>query len=1130
MALKLQNVASRIVVLKFQEELEKRRQEVAAKPKPVPTPPMPMATPIPQEPWHGYGPTPPRGGGLLGAIGQGYSRLNRAATGGAANLTQLLGEKVEDFQNTVVIPNAYRAQLLSAGVLGTEGPPGTAGKSRLDAIREAIWPPSNAGSPTELANIQQSWQQNPAGYRMGMETLFHPASYYAGPEALARLPEALALGPEFVGSLGVKSAVEATSRLATAARPAIEAKVAELYPVGREAVVGGEAGGLKLPFGKKAGGIPKVAEAVATTPEEVAVQKLTGVMNAAKKASPEYTAALRQKRLEMAPQIDAIRKNTALSPEEMSSQIAAVRKGTIEREFQLPEDLAFTSEEITGYGRQIFASDVLKPQESKNAYDALNDVLNGLYIPPNRRVLLTKVFGPDFGKGLDVAMGSGNFPLWKKIVDAAGIPRILKSSLDISFPLRQGIMKVGSKEFWQMWKPMFRAVREKSATESYQDIITSPAWEAWGKDSGIAIADPAGMAGVAKTVEGYVTYTGKGPAAWVERLPGIKQSQEMYATAGNELRWKSLKNTVEGWDKIGATYGPEQIKAAARWENITTGWGYLGNLDKNLPALAQVLFAPRFWASRLEALPYGAYLIAKEPLMRAQVMRDLVTFAGVNIGLLATLKLSGLAEVELDPRSTDFGRARIGPTRIDLLGGMQPAVRQVAQLMSGRGKSAATSEIYGVDRLKLLGRTLQGKLSPQAGFLVDVLRGETFVGEEMALTPESAKAQAWNRLAPMAIADLADAIQAHGVIGGLPLGALAAAGGSVLTYGSPFDKQQVLQDTIAKEHGFKDFEDMISGPKGLGAPAANKIIDADQRIIDLQPEIEKYKATRGSPTMPTDMAYDSLQKASDTYKQSLASLEPQFLTNAPQAAAMLKAAKETRITQQFLVEQMSPDLAKKNAEFKAPTTPIGQWTADEVFNQEMSFYRDLGANPTAAQKDAVYQKIDGFEAQLSPDQYSQLQVNIGAKDDPVMALRRSGLAQIDKHKFNFTLTPGVNVTNVGYYDIDEAIWEVVRDKNLKGDSRVSQLTYQGYKDWLAAQHPELAVGDVLQRSPVVRFVDANATKARQAAETKYPEIVGVQVAWGLRSNVRDEQLKTVMPHVQRVREQIRQALAIPGTP
>ena len=260
MALKLQNVAGRIVVLKFQEELAKRRQEIAARPKPVPTPTPPMATPIPQADaiTRGYYNAPPSGGGLLGAIGQGYSRLNRAATGGAANLTQLLGEKVEDFQNTVVIPNAYRAQLLSAGVLGTEGPPGTAGKSRLDAIREAIWPPSNAGSPTELANIQQSWQQNPAGYRMGMETLFHPASYYAGPEVLARLPEAAALGPEFVGALGVKSAVEATSRLATAARPAAEAKVAELYPTVREAAVGGEAGGLKLPFGKKAAEVPRV--------------------------------------------------------------------------------------------------------------------------------------------------------------------------------------------------------------------------------------------------------------------------------------------------------------------------------------------------------------------------------------------------------------------------------------------------------------------------------------------------------------------------------------------------------------------------------------------------------------------------------------------------------------------------------------------------------------------------------------------------------------------------------------------------------------------------------------------------------------------------------------------------------
>ena len=1026
----LKTVASRVVVLKFQEELEKRRQQVAVQPQPPSTPPQAITERLRAA----YPPLPPAGEYVPGGV----------ASRGPSNPLSIIGRGLEAYQQNVVKPlgGALWTGIQTATSSGMGGPVGVPGGGMGTGQSVEV--------PTSWSGMRQKYEQAPA---------------------LAQLPLGIAADPMMWSPL----AAGRIRSLAEVTRPFARAKAAELYPTVREAAVGGEAGGLKLPW-KKTAEAP-VAEVAAEpkilTPEEIGTQKLTSVMNAAKKASPEYTAALRQKRLEMAPQIDAIRKNVALSPEEMSSQIAAVRKGTIERAFQLPEDLAFTPEEIQGYGRQIFASDVLKPQESKNAYDALMDVLSGLYIPPNRRTLLAKVFGPDFGRGLDVAMGSENLPLWKKIVDIAGIPRILKSALDISFPLRQGVMKIGSKEFWQMWKPMFKAVREKSATESYQGIITDPAWEAFGKDSGIAIADPTGRAGVAKTVEGYVTYTRQGPAAWVERQVGIKQSQEMYATAGNELRWNSLKNTVAGWDKIGATYGPEQIKAAARWQNITTGWGYLGNLDKDLPTLSQILFAPRFWASRLEALPYGAYLIAKEPLMRAQVMRDLVTFAAVNIGLLATLKLSGLAEVELDPRSTDFGRARIGPTRIDLLGGMQPVIRQVAQLMSSQGKSAATGEIYDTKRLTMLGRTLQGKLSPQAGFLVDVLSGKTFVGEEMSLTPESMKAQAWNRLAPMAIADLVDAVQAHGILGGIPFAALAATGGSVLTYESPFDKKRVLQDTIAKDKGYDNFDKMA---EELGTPKANEITDADPRIVALQPEIEKYKETRGGRTMADIAAPFEKKQGEDDAEVAAGTMDrPTWLANFKERQKLLGARYEEYLN-------ANPDAAKRFADeaakIKDPFALPADATPDTVRTAYFTLFDKYGGETgeiTAKDWDTLGPELDRFRASLTPTQEASLDENLGAgKSDLVKEYRA------DQKKMQ------------PFWDLTENLWAEWTE-----GYPLHNMTYQQYVDSTLADLRAVNKGrEWLPRDRNILGFSKYASAQRTRFLSENPDAEAILVKWG----------------------------------
>jgi hypothetical protein len=822
------------------------------------------------------------------------------------------------------------------------------------------------------------------------------------------------------------------------------------------------------------------APVVTPPPQTEAIQALTGAMKAAKKVEPTFQTALKEKRVGMAKAITAIRNNAALAPDEMAHQIAAVRKGAIEASFELPQ--TFTPAHIDELGRLIFASEVLKPQESMNAYMALMDLVSGTRIQPYPAKLLGKVFGQEFEKAIP-SMGK-DWSLLREVLDTLGIPRIVKASLDISWPLRQGIMMLSRPQFYQSMGDMTKALLSaKTSDELYRAILYDPLYgEGKGLLGKLAVADPSGMAGAEKTVEGYATRGGR-LARWVERLPGIKQSQQAYATAGNEVRWRIARDTIAKWDRMGFKYGPKEADALATWLNIATGWGRIGPLEKVLPELANVLFAPRFWAANLERIPYGGYLIAKEPLLRGEVIRDFASFAAVNITLLSILKASGVADVEIDPRSTDFGRARIGATRIDLLGGMQPTIRQVAQIMAGHAKSASSGEVYRISKGTTLLRAIQGKLSPQAGFLVDVLTGKTFTSEDMALNPESVKAQAWNRLAPMAIADLVGAVQAQGPTGFI-FGALSAAGGSVLTYQTPFDKQRALYDIIAKEKGYGTFDDMAAA---IGTPKAGEIVKADQRVSDLQPEIEKYKTSRGGTAnrSMTDVRNDYVgaQDKDDTAVGNGTMTRKAWLDNYKERQQNLGSAYA-----EYLKE--NPDMAAKLAETAKDLNPFAlpvTATPDQVRAAYFKLF-DAYKGPDQLISQEAWGKldpeIDRFRTGLTPTQLTSLDENLAAGKSPLVQEYKA-----DQQK----LQP--------YWDMQDTLWTEFAAKNAKL-APFANVPYQDFLKNLGDQYvSEGKSADYANTNGYVKAFNKFLEARTQRYILQNPEIDALRNIWSYTEGV-----------------------------
>ena len=232
----LKTVASRVVVLKFQEELEKRRQQAAA---------MPPARVLGREMPVERLPSWTQGGGGVSLPNPLDLLRNRSIQAGlrqaAGNIPMPGGVPARSVAplvqsalpaaNAVLGPYQHHINEPLAGALwtgirtaassGMGGPVGVPGGGMGTG--------QPVEQPTSWSGMRQQYEQAPSVLKLSLLLASDPAMYSP---LIAK-----------VGLRGVRAARTMT--------PAIEAKVAELYPVGREAVVGGEAGFAKIPGGKQ---------------------------------------------------------------------------------------------------------------------------------------------------------------------------------------------------------------------------------------------------------------------------------------------------------------------------------------------------------------------------------------------------------------------------------------------------------------------------------------------------------------------------------------------------------------------------------------------------------------------------------------------------------------------------------------------------------------------------------------------------------------------------------------------------------------------------------------------------------------------------------------------------------------
>ena len=444
-------------------------------------------------------------------------------------------------------------------------------------------------------------------------------------------------------------------------------------------------------------------------------------------------------------------------------------------------------------------------------------VEGGAVPPPSEIKRLEDLFGTEFADLVFDKSRSKFAQGFDAVIDIAGIPRTVMSSFDLSAPLRQGRI-LGAEypqEFGDAWVAMHKAMASETGAVAIEQGIKNHPLYKYAEASDLFYAERGSKYGTNVTEEAFAS-------RWAAKMPGIKMSERAYTTFLNKFRHDVFFRTVAEWQAQNLSKSADDYRDLAQMINWSTGRGpspfgksVLGDRVAKIANVA--FFAPRFTMSGPAFVFGGAAKAAMNHNSSASKFwaNSMVSFMQSSMMWLHQIQVAG-GDVELDPRSSDFGKGKFGKERFDFFGGYLPMARYLAQITTGQGKGLSSGEIYKKDRLETLQRWIRSKLSPTGGLGYDLHSGTDFLGQEFDW--QQSGAEEWiQRLAPMIVGDIMDAMTLDdGKIGWndpkeLINNPRSLAGFTFSIYGGGYQAFEItkdLQDELSWQHYQKFYDEL----------------------------------------------------------------------------------------------------------------------------------------------------------------------------------------------------------------------------------------------------------------------------------------------------------------------------------
>lgn len=321
------------------------------------------------------------------------------------------------------------------------------------------------------------------------------------------------------------------------------------------------------------------------------------------------------------------------------------------------------------------------------------------------------------------------------ITEAAGIAKSLKATLDLSYTLRQGLKvlvhnpKIWGKNTIQEIKDVVNTFGEDRVMDYVRaEILSDPNYQKMKKD-GLAI----------KVVE--EEYPG---SKAIEKIPGFGKLHKASEVAYTAFAYRSRQQLYNYYTHMMEQNGIEDTtgKGLGILVNAITGRGDLRSFERGgADTFNKLFFSPRFAVSNIEFLT--AHLTDKriDPVLKKEAAKALLKYT-VALGAFIAAGWAVAPEVvETDPTSADFGKIKLGNTRVDITGGMGGFITLASRLVKGKSKSTTTGLEYEygagygqTSRWDLVFDFFENKLAPASSLVKDLLQGEGWGGEP--ITPE----------------------------------------------------------------------------------------------------------------------------------------------------------------------------------------------------------------------------------------------------------------------------------------------------------------------------------------------------------------------------------------------------------
>ena len=508
-----------------------------------------------------------------------------------------------------------------------------------------------------------------------------------------------------------------------------------------------------------------------------------------------------------------------------------------------------------GFGRTAIQKIVPGPKlyDSKDSIDYLNNmkafskIFNTKELPtPSEIKRLERMFGSEVAESL-LDMQKRSDKVKNRFFDTWNAGKALLASLDVSAAGRQG-WKLAFSPYWKQYMgsigPMFKMLDPEFGAVTFDDITksikTNKHYNEVVKEAGdifdiMELSTTRGRK-ISQTEDVYIS-------DWVQRIPGIRLSEQAYTGFLNKLRWDSVYKQLDEWVKQGYEYTSKDVRDLTELINYSTGRGSVpkswvkGDAGRVLNAAffsPRYLYSiPQFYVEGLTAgrvrLGSGAGVAGAKGLQSegfsvrtaelskihakilvGHITKNMAILGGIYGGAKAKEKITGepsKVQIGFDPRASNFGKIEFGPMKYDFWGGDMQIMKLFARTIPGvipgvdNKRKTVDGLLKDTDVMEEITRFLRSKLAPTTGYTVDIFAKEDFLGNEVVSplqleTAEEVQETFLRRLTVLFVQDLVDAISIENttmtkaeMIGGASLGLL---GVGVGLYETSKDKKNDL--------------------------------------------------------------------------------------------------------------------------------------------------------------------------------------------------------------------------------------------------------------------------------------------------------------------------------------------------